>query len=66
MHYISVHSVHFIWCTPHFTCSGGEKKKIIELFKEAQIKIAFWTRSTIQNVVKPHPQIDKYEKSVTK
>jgi hypothetical protein len=40
-----------------------ETKKIAKLFKEAQIKSAFRTRNTIQNVVKPHLQIDKYEKS---
>jgi hypothetical protein len=37
-------------------------KKITKLFKETQMKVAFRARNTIQNVDKPHPQIDKYEK----
>jgi hypothetical protein len=43
--------------------SGEETKKTTKLFKEAEIKVAFRTRNTIQNTVNPHPQTDKYEKS---
>jgi hypothetical protein len=49
------------WAT--FTYSGKERRKITILFKETQIKVAFRTRNTIQNIVKPHSQRDKYEKS---
>jgi hypothetical protein len=46
-----------------FTYSRKETKKIRKLYKEAQIKVAFQTRSAIQNIVKPCPQTDRYEKS---
>jgi hypothetical protein len=45
-----------------FTYSGKETKKITKPFKEAQLKIAFRARNTLQKIVKPHPQIDVYEK----
>jgi hypothetical protein len=35
----------------------------MKLFKETQIKVAFQTRNTIQNIVKPYPQTDKYKKN---
>jgi hypothetical protein len=38
-----------------FTYYGRETKEITKLFKEANIKIAFRTKNTIQNLVKPHP-----------
>jgi hypothetical protein len=44
----------------HFHTSGKETKKITKLFKETQIGIAFRTRNTIQNIVKPSPLTDKY------
>jgi hypothetical protein len=40
-----------------------ERKKITELFKDVQIKIAFRMLNTIQNIIKLHPQRDKYNKS---
>jgi hypothetical protein len=46
-----------------FTYWGKETKKITNPFKDTKIKVAFRTKNTIQNVIKPHLQIDKYEKS---
>jgi hypothetical protein len=43
-----------------FTYSGKETKNITKLFKETQIGIAFRTRNTVQNVVKPCTQIDRH------
>jgi hypothetical protein len=45
-----------------FTYSGKETKKIMKLFKEIQIGIAFRTRNTIQNIVKPCPQMEQLQK----
>jgi hypothetical protein len=39
-----------------FTYYGKETTEITKLFKEANIKIAFRTKNTIQNLVKPHLQ----------
>jgi hypothetical protein len=39
------------------------KNTLTKLFKETQIKIAFRTRYTIQDIVKPQSQTDKYDKS---
>jgi hypothetical protein len=37
-----------------------ETKMITKLLKETQIGIPFRAKNKIQNIVKPHPQIDKY------
>jgi hypothetical protein len=47
----------------HFHYSGKETGKITKLFKETQMEVALQTRNTIQDIVKPHSQIDKYETS---
>jgi hypothetical protein len=49
------------WAT--FTYSGKEVRKITKLFRDTQIKIAFRTKNTIQNILKPQPHIDKYSRS---
>jgi hypothetical protein len=49
------------WAT--FTYSGKETRKITKLFKATEVKIAYRTRNTIENILKIHPIIDKYEKS---
>jgi hypothetical protein len=41
---------------------GKETRKITRISKETKIKIAFQTKNTIQNLVKPRLQRDKYEK----
>jgi hypothetical protein len=46
-----------------FTYSGKETRKITNLFRDTEIKIAFRTRNTVQNTIKPPTQTDKYEKS---
>jgi hypothetical protein len=46
-----------------FTYIEKETRKITKLFKNTKIKIAFRTRNTIQNIVKQHPQKDKYNDS---
>ncbi|PNF31380.1 hypothetical protein B7P43_G10054 [Cryptotermes secundus] len=46
-----------------FTYSTKEVRKITKLFKDTQIKVAFRTRNTIENILKQKPQIDKYNKS---
>jgi hypothetical protein len=38
-------------------------EEITKHFKEANIKNAFRTKNTIQNLVKPRPQRDEYEQS---
>jgi hypothetical protein len=43
----------------HFHISGKGTRIITKLFKDTQIKIAFRTQNTIQNVVKHHPRTDK-------
>jgi hypothetical protein len=40
------------WAT--FTYYGKETRKITRLFKDTHIKIAFKTKNTIQNILKPH------------
>jgi hypothetical protein len=47
------------WAT--FTYYGKRTKEITKLFKETNIKIAFRTKNTIQNSVKPRIQQDEYE-----
>jgi hypothetical protein len=42
---------------------GKETKEITRLFKEANIGVAFQTKNTIQNLVKPRLQTDGYKKS---
>jgi hypothetical protein len=39
-----------------FIYSGKETKKITKTFEEEEIKVAFLTRNTVQNIIKPHPQ----------
>jgi hypothetical protein len=46
-----------------FTYSGKETRKITKLFKDTEIKMAFRTRNTIQNIVKHPTQMDKYGES---
>jgi hypothetical protein len=48
-----------------FTFSGKETKKITKLYK-TQIKVAFRTRNTTQNIIKPHPQIERKKVAFTK
>jgi hypothetical protein len=38
-------------------------RRSIKLFDDTQIKIAFRTQSTIQNILKPHTQTGKYNRS---
>jgi hypothetical protein len=47
------------WVT--FTYNGKEEK--LQKFFRTQIKAAFRTRNTIQNILKPWPQTDKYSRS---
>jgi chromosome condensin MukBEF complex kleisin-like MukF subunit len=42
---------------------GKETKEIAKIFKETNIKIAFRTKNTIQNLVKPRLQQDECENS---
>jgi hypothetical protein len=49
------------WAT--FTYSRKTTRKITKLFKETQIKIAYRTLNIIENILKLHPKIGKYEKS---
>jgi hypothetical protein len=46
-----------------FTYNGKETRNIAKLFKETEIKIAYRTRNTIENILKHQPKIDKYGKS---
>jgi hypothetical protein len=41
------------WAT--FTYRGKETRKIMKFFKNTQIKVAFRTKNTIQNILKPQP-----------
>jgi hypothetical protein len=45
------------------TYHGKLTRKLTHLFKDARIKIAFKTKNTIQNILKPYTQKDKYEKN---
>jgi hypothetical protein len=49
------------WAT--FTYYRKETKEITKMLKETNIKIAYWTKSTIQNLVKPCLQWGEYEES---
>jgi hypothetical protein len=49
------------WAT--FTYSGKEVRKITKLFRDTQIKIAFRTTNTIQNILKHQPPTDKFNRS---
>jgi hypothetical protein len=46
----------------NFTYYGKETEEITILFKEANIKVAFGTKNTIQNLGNSRPQIDGYER----
>jgi hypothetical protein len=41
----------------------GEKYKLLKAFKNMRIKIALHTQNTIQNILKPQIQTDKYNRS---
>ncbi|PNF33207.1 hypothetical protein B7P43_G11691 [Cryptotermes secundus] len=45
------------------TYSGKEVRKIKRLFRDTKIKLAFSTQNTIQNILKPKSQMDKYNRS---
>jgi hypothetical protein len=49
------------WAT--FTYSSTEVRRITKLFQDTQVKVAFCTQNTIQNILKPHAQTDKYNRS---
>jgi hypothetical protein len=49
------------WST--FTYSGKEVRKITRLFRDTEMKIAFRTKNTIQNILRPHTQTDTYNKN---
>jgi hypothetical protein len=50
------------WAT--FIYSGREVRKVTNLFRDTNIlvKVAFRTRNTIQDILRPRPQIDKYNR----
>jgi hypothetical protein len=48
------------WAT--FTYSGKEVKKVTNLFRDTNIKFTFRTRNTIQDILRPRPQIDKHNR----
>jgi hypothetical protein len=45
------------WAT--FTYYGKEVRQITKLFKNTQLRVAFRTQNTINNIVKHHTQTDK-------
>jgi hypothetical protein len=45
-----------------FTYNGKETRKITKLFRDTKLKIALRTNSTLQNVLRSQPQINKYNK----
>jgi hypothetical protein len=47
----------------HFRIQQKRNKKITKLFKDMQIRIAFRTQNTIQNIIKQHPRTGKYNRS---
>jgi hypothetical protein len=49
------------WITS--TYSGKEARIITKLFQDTKLKVAFCTQNTIQNIVRPQPQINKYNRS---
>jgi hypothetical protein len=49
------------WAT--FTYHGKQTRKLTQLFKDTYIKIVLKKKNTIQNILKPYTQIDKYEKT---
>jgi hypothetical protein len=49
------------WVT--FTYSGKEVTRITELFQEMRTEIIFHRQNTIQNILKPQTQRDKYSRS---
>jgi hypothetical protein len=46
-----------------FTYSGKEVRRITKVFQDMRVKIAFRTQNTIQNILKPQEQRDKYSRS---
>jgi hypothetical protein len=38
-------------------------ERITKLFRDKSLKVAFRTRGTVHNILKPKPQIDKYSRS---
>jgi hypothetical protein len=49
------------WVT--FTYSGKEVRGIVKLLRNTKVKVAFRTQNTIQNILKPKSQIEKYSRS---
>jgi hypothetical protein len=49
------------WAT--FTYSGKEVRKVANLFRDTNIKMAFRTRNQIDDILRPRPQRDKYNRS---
>jgi hypothetical protein len=50
-----------MWVT--FTYNSKDVRGITKLFRDTNIKVAFRTQNTIQNILRPQPQIDKYSRS---
>jgi hypothetical protein len=44
-----------------FTYTGKDISRIIKIFKEPEIKVAFRTRITVRYMINPHLQRVKYE-----
>jgi hypothetical protein len=53
----NIQQLKYKWAT--FTCQGKQRRKLTQLFKDTHIKIAFKTKNTIQNILKPYTQTDK-------
>jgi hypothetical protein len=49
------------WVT--FTYSGKETRKMTMLFRDTELKVAFCTPNTIQNIFRPQPQINNCNKN---
>jgi hypothetical protein len=49
------------WVT--FTYNSKEVRGITKLFRDTKIKVAFRTQNTIQNILRPRPQVDKYSRN---
>jgi hypothetical protein len=47
----------------NFYISRKQTTKLTHLFKDTHIKVAFKTKNTIQNILKPYTQTDKCEKN---
>jgi hypothetical protein len=49
------------WVT--FTYNSKEVRAITKLFRDTKIKMAFHMQNTVQNILRPRPQQDKYSRS---